>query len=258
MSDINICNNETGDVACVIFDVDTHLTLHNLRQRIENDAGELITENLRFHNYVSCGTVTTSQEDNMLINEAIKWNSDEATISFQACTAPSHDASPKHTPLVDVTEPCAEPETITMAEADSAATSQGKDPKDTISAFSKLKSPTNCSLKGIKVYSKSEIDGSIGQEKERQVFWNQRARELSKQSIRKMDLYQQIHQEWRMYKDGAIKKVAQMSGVKKNTYDKNIMRVEHAKKRSPCSLKKFRTAISVTNKESPKRMLLLA
>ena len=81
------------------------------------------------------------------------------------------------------------------------------------SAFSKLKSPTSCSLKGIKLYSETEIENSSGKEKERRVFWNQRAKQLSKENIKKADLYQQIHLDWRMHKDSAIKKKAQTLGT---------------------------------------------
>ncbi len=53
------------------------------------------------------------------------------------------------------------------------------------SAFSMLKSPTTCSIKGIKLYSDNDIETSTGKEKERRIFWNRRAKELSKENVKK-------------------------------------------------------------------------
>jgi hypothetical protein len=60
-----------------------------------------------------------------------------------------------------------------------------------------LKSPTTCSIKGIKLYSDNDIETSTGKEKERRIFWNRRAKELSKENVNKADLYKRIHEDWR-------------------------------------------------------------
>ncbi len=55
-------------------------------------------------------------------------------------------------------------------------------------AFSMLKSPTTCSIKGIKLYSDNDIETSTGKEKERRIFWNRRAKELSKENVLKKQI----------------------------------------------------------------------
>ncbi len=67
------------------------------------------------------------------------------------------------------------------------------------------------------------------------MFWNQRAKQLSKQNIKKADLYHLIHLDWRIHKDGAIKENAQTylgtsTNIKKMTFEKNVARVENARK----------------------------
>ena len=83
MFDINICNATTGEMVCVIFDVDPDLTLDNLRKRIENEAREFITKDFRFT--MAGVTLSLGQEETILVTNAIKRNGEEAIIMFQEC-----------------------------------------------------------------------------------------------------------------------------------------------------------------------------
>ena len=83
MFDINICNAITGEIVCVIFDVDPDLTLDNLRKRIENEAREFITKDFRFT--MAGVTLSLGQEEIVLVTNAIKRNGEEAIIMFQEC-----------------------------------------------------------------------------------------------------------------------------------------------------------------------------
>ena len=99
-----------------------------------------------------------------------------------------------------------------------------------------LKSPTTCSIKGIKLYSDNDIETSTGKEKERRIFWNRRAKELSKENVKKADLYKRIHENWRIFKtDSMTEEVKNLSSsqstLKKGTLRNNIARVESAKQK---------------------------
>ncbi|CAB3988428.1 Hypothetical predicted protein [Paramuricea clavata] len=59
-----------------------------------------------------------------------------------------------------------------------------------------LKSPTSWSIKGVKVYDEKEIEVAIGKEKERRMFWNKHAKNLSKPSMTKVEIYETIHNDW--------------------------------------------------------------
>ena len=48
MLDISICKELTGEISCLVFDVDPNITLDILRKRIENEARELMPKEFRF------------------------------------------------------------------------------------------------------------------------------------------------------------------------------------------------------------------
>ncbi len=251
MFDINICNATTGEMVCVIFDVDPDLTLDNLRKRIENEAREFITKDFRFT--MAGVTLSLGQEETILVTNAIKRNGEEAIIMFQECNFSESNVHQQPMNILQGNESA-------NGHLSDKGINDKVQPHKTVSqtysntsAFSKLKSPTNCSLKGIKVYSETEIERSSGKEKERRVFWNQRAKQLSKQNIRKADLYQQIHLYWRIHKDGAIKENTQTLGtstnVKKMTFEKNVARVENARKMVTDLRKKMEECVSSDKKK---------
>ena len=84
MFDINICNATTGEMVCVIFDVDPDLTLDNLRKRIENEAREFITKDFRFT--MAGVTLSLGQEETILVTNAIKYNHKYKILLHAKCT----------------------------------------------------------------------------------------------------------------------------------------------------------------------------
>lgn len=244
MLDISICKELTGEISCLVFNVDPNITLDILRKRIENEARELMPKEFRFMMF-SVVIVSLGHEHTVLVSKAImKRNGEEYVIEYQKC--PENEAE-QHSIPVDIQDNDLSDEGKDETEIEKMkdqqlyrdkCESKSIDKTDVqtclnISAFSKQKSPTNCQLKGIKLYSEKEIECSSDKEKERRKFWNQRAKQLSKESMKKDDLYQQIHHDWRMHKDDTIKQKGQTSGtsstVKNITFKKNVARVENAK-----------------------------
>ncbi len=113
---------------------------------------------------------------------------------------------------------------------------------DKTSVNQALKSPTSWSLRGVKVFTNKEIEDAVGKEKHRRIFWNKRAKELSRTQISKAKIYEKIHADWRLQKSenlleqgradvkladkAANDSPSTEAGVKRGTLQKNIARVE--------------------------------
>lgn len=227
MLDVNI-SEKNEKVSCIIFDVDENLTLDTIRQRISDEADELLKGDYRFT--ISGVPLSLAQEQNVLVSKAIKWERGEPVIHYQCI---SHEEKQEHL-LVNAKDT----QSPNVNDHEEQGTCSKTRSEGTLqkSAFSLLQSPTTCSIKGIKLYSHKDIETSIGKEKERRIFWNKRARALCKENIKKADLYKQIHEDWRIYKTDLMTRDVKDLGSRKSTLKKatlqnNIARVDCARQK---------------------------
>ena len=231
MLDLNLYHNSTKVVSCILFDVDAHLTLDFLRNKIKEEVANLMPTDYMF--VVLEKPVKLSEEQTKTINTSIQWEKNE--------------------PFIHYTESktgVAKSETTKSKEEHPPAHTTRKDCVTTVEkatdALAMLQSPTTCSIKGIKIYSEDEIEKGIGKEKERRRFWNKKARELCKANIKKQDLYSRIHDEWRAHKASSMTKEAkrnegkEKSTLKKGTLMGNIARVDQAKQKLEDLLKEIK------------------
>ena len=238
MLDVRISEtSENEKVSCIIFDVDENLTLDTIRYRILKETKELLKGDYRFT--VSGVPLSLAQEQTVLVSEAITSERGEPVIRYQLWygekQGPIYKSVPVETKWKDAQQVNnVNEEQGTSRKTTPEATSQSQRQR---SALSMLKSPTTCSIKGIKLFSDKEIETSIGKEKERRTFWNRRASELCKEEPKKADLYKRIHEDWRIHKtDSMTKEVKDLSQLrpskstlKKGTLQSNLARVESAK-----------------------------
>ena len=185
MPDVSVSEKSgTQNVSCIIFDVDENSTLDTIRDRIEKETEELLKGDYRF--FVSGVHLGLAQEQTVLVSEAITWERGEPVIKYQLW----YEEINEH--ILMATNDAQQLENVDIKEQGQCTSQKTAAQR---SPFSLLKSPTTCSIKGIKLYSDKDIETSVGKGKERRIFWNRRAKQLCKEETKKADLYKRIHED---------------------------------------------------------------
>ena len=179
MLDLTLHHESAFTATCIIFDIDSSTKLHDVRKRINDEVGNLMPANYMF---IVGNHVQQITKEDIPLSMAIRWENNKPVLRYKESefVGKSSKSSCEYEIIKDPSAPS------------SAAPIKVKE-----NAFSKLKCPTTCVIKGIKIYSEEEIEKSHGKEHERRRFWNAMAREYAKKDIKKKDLYNLIHDEWR-------------------------------------------------------------
>lgn len=222
--------NNPNTAACSLFCVDVNLKLTYLRSRIMKEVQDFVPKEFVFIRRQGQEDIFISKaKEEMLTVKSISFEKDNNLSVHFVAICPDN-------PLVAGKESeCTQSHTSSQCISPSTS-----DKQNTILSLG-LKSPTSWSIRGVKVYDEKEIEVAIGKEKERRMFWNKRAKNLSKSSMTKVKIYETIHNEWRLEKsENLLRQSASTSDavaigqssketrerVKKGTLENNRQKVE--------------------------------
>jgi hypothetical protein len=244
MFDGEVIEESSAKPSCIIVDVEEEATLLQLRERIIEEAGDSMPES-RFI-FVVGQTEVVQEKDTKVIDVTFARNVSDRAICF------------KKSANVDT------PSTSSQSLQDSIVPDTAEEPstsQTSTSSMLKLKYIDSCTIRGIKVYGPPEIENAEGVKKKRRMFWNKRAKQLAKTTMKKTDIFKQIHQDWREAKAVLLAADARNLGskvtVKKGTLEKSITRVQQAQtafNSIKVAIAKLEKVKSLEQKEELKRL----
>ena len=226
--------NSPDTPACSLFCVNVNLKLACLRSRIMKEVQDFVPQEFVFIR--SQGQedifISKAEEEELTIKNVIFEKDNSLSVRFVAIQADDSLVAGKESE-------CTQPHTSSQC-IFSPSTSSGNQ-NTALDLSLGLKSPTSWSIKGVKVYDEKEVDVAIGKEKERRLFWNKRAKNLSKTLMTRAKIHETIHNEWRLEKsEKLLRQSARTSDavsigessknthkrVKKGTLENNRQKVE--------------------------------